>query len=506
MSRELAIRAFGLYAPMALAAAAWVMRTRPRKQARTDAIAAMMATIWALISLPVVHVIAIQAGWWTYEASGGTLLGMPVDLYMGWACTWGAVPMLAFPRAPLAAVVALFTVIDIVLMPLCAPVVRLGDRWLIGEAVAIVICLIPALLLGRWTRHGQQLFGRVTLQVLGFSTFMLWLLPAIILEQTGGSWSALTSLHATSSHALSFALQVLAVPAVLGISAVCEFARRGGGTPVPFDPPKRLVTTGPYAYIANPMQTAMTLVFLGWGALLGSWWVIAAGAMAFIYSAGLAAWDEGEDLRARFGDRWIAYRRHVRPWWPRWRPFVMPDDVDAATEVPQRPPSPQPLSPGRGAKFLPSPRCRGEGRVRGQAPACLYVAAGCGQCSTIGRWLQAREPIGLTFVAAEDHPSRDLWRITYDPGDGTSDEEGVVAIGRALEHINFAWAFAGMAMRLPLVSFMLQAIVDASGGGPQRIRRRGVCSVPTPASANNSSRGDQGGTDIKLTARPPVRP
>lgn len=38
---------------------------------------------------------------------------------------------------------------------------------------------------------------------------------------------------------------------------------RGGGTPVPCDPPKRLVSTGPYAYIGNPMQTAMALI-LGW--------------------------------------------------------------------------------------------------------------------------------------------------------------------------------------------------------------------------------------------------
>ncbi len=114
MSRELAIRAFGLYGPIALAAAAWVMRTRPREQARKDAIAAMMATIWALIALPAVHVIAIRAGWWTYAVSGGTLLGMPVDLYLGWAFMWGALPMLAFPRAPLAVVVALFAAIDVI--------------------------------------------------------------------------------------------------------------------------------------------------------------------------------------------------------------------------------------------------------------------------------------------------------------------------------------------------------------------------------------------------------
>jgi hypothetical protein len=175
--------------------------------------------------------------------------------------------------------------------------------------------------------------------------------------------------------------------------------------------------------------------------------------MAIIYSAGIAAWDEGQDLRTRFGDRWIAYRRHVRPWWPRWRPFVAPDTSD---------------TPAVGASTAPA--------MPGHTSAPrLYVAASCGQCSTIGRWLQAREPIGLTFVAAEDHPSRDLWRITYDPGDGTPDDTGVAAIGRALEHINFAWAFAGMAMRLPLVSFVLQAIVDASGGGPQRIRR--VCQL-----------------------------
>ena len=436
MNRELAIRAFGLYGPIAAAALTWVMRARPPKQARKDAIAAMMATIWALIALPVVHVIAIRAGWWSYDITTGTLLGMPVDLYLGWAFMWGAVPMLAVPRAPLAAVVALFAAIDVIVMPVCEPVVRLGDRWLIGEAVAIAACLVPALLLGRWTRHEQQLPGRVTLQAVGFSTFMMWLLPAIILEQTGGSWTALTSM---SSHAVNAALQILAIPAVLGISAVCEFARRGGGTPVPFDPPKRLVTTGPYAYIANPMQVAMTLVFLGWGALIGSWWVVAAAAMAIIYSAGIAAWDEGRDLRARFGHRWSAYRSEVRPWWPRWRPFVMPADANT------------------------------DGTSTG---ARLYVATSCGQCSTIGRWLQSHAPLGLTFAAAEEHPTRDLWRITYDPGDGTPDEEGVAAIGRALEHINFAWAFAGMAMRLPLVSGVLQALVDLSGGGPQRIRRR----------------------------------
>jgi hypothetical protein len=226
------------------------------------------------------------------------------------------------------------------------------------------------------------------------------------------------------------------------------------------------------------MQTAMTLVFLGWGALLGSGWVIGAAAMAIVYSAGIAAWDEGRDLHTRFGDRWTLYRRHVRPWWPRWRPFVMAEKGSL---------SPTPSPKGEGLIYFGLSAAL---NALYSSPARLYVAASCGQCSTIGRWLQAREPIGLTFVPAEEHPSRDLWRVTYDPADGTPDEEGVAAIGRALEHINFAWAFAGMAMRLPLVCAVLQMIIDASGGGPQRIRRMrgmGACAMPAASDVQRTS-------------------
>ncbi len=37
------------------------------------------------------------------------------------------------------------------------------------------------------------------------------------------------------------------------------------GTPVPFNPPPRLVTTGPYAYVRNPMLTGVFIVLFGLG-------------------------------------------------------------------------------------------------------------------------------------------------------------------------------------------------------------------------------------------------
>ena len=42
------------------------------------------------------------------------------------------------------------------------------------------------------------------------------------------------------------------------------------GTPVPLNPPPRLVTTGPYAYVRNPMLTGVFALLFGIGMLLGS--------------------------------------------------------------------------------------------------------------------------------------------------------------------------------------------------------------------------------------------
>src|SRR5882724_4392345 len=41
------------------------------------------------------------------------------------------------------------------------------------------------------------------------------------------------------------------------------FAIRGKGTPLPFDPPKKLVAEGPYAVVRNPMYWSVLFVMLG---------------------------------------------------------------------------------------------------------------------------------------------------------------------------------------------------------------------------------------------------
>src|SRR5512143_1360264 len=60
----------------------------------------------------------------------------------------------------------------------------------------------------------------------------------------------------------------LAVPLwLIGSLAVLwcfwAFTFKGNGTPLPADPPKKLVTTGPYHYVRNPIYVGAAFIILG---------------------------------------------------------------------------------------------------------------------------------------------------------------------------------------------------------------------------------------------------
>jgi len=300
LDRYLIVRAGSLYITAALTFVVWLWR-RPAKSQTTGA---LLAFVWNVPAVLLLHMAATHFGWWAFDARGGTLLGIPVDFYLEWAWLWGAIPALAFPSLPLSIVALLSLMFDVGLMPLGAPVFHVGRAWLIGEAIGLGIGLVPGQLLARWTARDEHLPERVVLQVCAFTGLMLFVLPTIVITQSGTSWRSPLALPLWQ---LGLYVQVLMLPAVLGLTAVQEFAMRGHGTPVPFDPPQRLVTTGIYAFVANPMQLSAVVLLLGVGFMVRNVWVAAAGVMAHLYSAGLAGWDEDEDLRIRFGDDWLSY-------------------------------------------------------------------------------------------------------------------------------------------------------------------------------------------------------
>nr|WP_240947821.1 methyltransferase [Planosporangium mesophilum] len=385
---------------------------------------------------------------------------MPVDLWIGWAALWGPVPVLLRRFLPLPMVMGLLLWLDAATMPALEPLVHLGPHWLLGEAVGLLTVGLLAQLLGRWSADRRHLGARVLLQMTVFAVMTLWLVPTAAFELGDGSWTRLTRLSGQWLFAIAQLGLLLAVPA---LSAVREFAVRGGGTPYPWDPPRQMVTTGPYAYVANPMQISAVTLLLLTAAVTRSTSLATAALTAAAFSAGVASRHEHEDLSSRFGQNWHEYRHKVRAWWPRWTPY------------------------------LP------------EAPATLWLDDDCGPCAATTGFLQRRRPAELTLAPAREH-EQPLWRAQYAGGDGHS-ERGVAAVARGLEHVNLAWAYLGWLLRLPGIGWLAQVVTDAMiapphlAGSPATRTRGEGC----PTQSNDCSTGHSPPSESTASqASPPV--
>jgi protein-S-isoprenylcysteine O-methyltransferase Ste14 len=116
---------------------------------------------------------------------------------------------------------------------------------------------------------------------------------------------------------------VVAVGAIIGLPSVWQFAWRGLGTPAPFDPPKRLVISGPYRFVRNPMYSGMAFVLIGEGIVYPqiTALMLAMTAILCIVVSMMVIGFEEPVLRRMFGPEYDDYCRHVHRWLPRLTPF-----------------------------------------------------------------------------------------------------------------------------------------------------------------------------------------
>ena len=93
---------------------------------------------------------------------------------------------------------------------------------------------------------------------------------------------------------------------------------KAGGTPVPVNPPPKLVASGPYAYSRNPMLTGVFALLFGLGVLLESATLLLAFTPLFI---ALMVWElkaiEEPELVKRFGREYVEYREKTPMFFPR---------------------------------------------------------------------------------------------------------------------------------------------------------------------------------------------
>ncbi|MGH3042562.1 MAG: methyltransferase family protein [Gaiellaceae bacterium] len=101
---------------------------------------------------------------------------------------------------------------------------------------------------------------------------------------------------------------------------VALFARVSRGTLAPWDPTSRLVVSGPYRHVRNPMISGVLAILLGEAALFASVPLLLWLAAVFAANAVYFPLVEEPGLRRRFGEEYDAYRANVPRWLPRVRP------------------------------------------------------------------------------------------------------------------------------------------------------------------------------------------
>ena len=93
------------------------------------------------------------------------------------------------------------------------------------------------------------------------------------------------------------------------------------GTPVPFNPPPKVVNTGPYRYARNPMLMGVFLFLFGVGFSINSVSLVTFFTPLYVL---INVWElkkiEEPELMKRLGDEYIEYRRQTPMFIPGCRP------------------------------------------------------------------------------------------------------------------------------------------------------------------------------------------
>lgn len=108
---------------------------------------------------------------------------------------------------------------------------------------------------------------------------------------------------------------------VLTLECFVRFVRQGGGTPAPLAPTERLVVSGPYRWVRNPMYVGMVSVILGQAALFSSLQLLVYGLAVWLILSLIVLVYEEPTLRRTFPLEYAAYFGAVPRWRPRLRPW-----------------------------------------------------------------------------------------------------------------------------------------------------------------------------------------
>ena len=121
------------------------------------------------------------------------------------------------------------------------------------------------------------------------------------------------------TRAIGVLLIIAGVPGL--VDSFVRFALQGLGTPAPIAPPQKLVVTGLYRYVRNPIYVAVVAIILGQAILFGDWRLMTYGGLMWLaFHAFVLAYEEPV-LAQQFGVQYEDFRANVPRWIPRLSPW-----------------------------------------------------------------------------------------------------------------------------------------------------------------------------------------
>jgi protein-S-isoprenylcysteine O-methyltransferase Ste14 len=100
------------------------------------------------------------------------------------------------------------------------------------------------------------------------------------------------------------------------LASAWNFVEQGKGTPAPIDPPKLLVSSGPYRFVRNPMYVGGVLILLGEAIFCTSILLLVYLCFIWLTFHLFIVFYEEPHLRKVFGTEYEEYCRNVGRWVP----------------------------------------------------------------------------------------------------------------------------------------------------------------------------------------------
>lgn len=136
-------------------------------------------------------------------------------------------------------------------------------------------------------------------------------------------WRTTTSfLDLTAARIIGAAL--IAIRFVALLDCFARFALQGRGTPAPVFPTPRLVVSGLYRFVRNPIYLALVALIAGQALLFASPGLLAYAGLVWLACHLFTLGYEEPTLKKTFGTQYESYRANVHRWLPRWRPWTGP--------------------------------------------------------------------------------------------------------------------------------------------------------------------------------------